>query len=73
LSLASVLDYQRAIHAATEAYLADLTPEELDRKITAFGNERPAEVLTLAAVHVASHTGEIAAVKGMQGVKGLPF
>jgi hypothetical protein len=32
-----------------------------------------AEVLMILIVHTASHAGEIAAIKGMQGIKGLPF
>jgi len=74
LALASVLPYQEAVQAATDAYLARLTPEELDRKIDFFGSQQPvAEALAIVIAHDASHAGDIAAVKGVQGAKGYPF
>lgn len=72
--IAPVLAYEQAIRVATNTYLADLTVEELDRQVNFAGNMLPvAEVLMTLVVHIASHAGEIAAVKGMQGIKGLPF
>ncbi len=69
-----VLAYEEMIRGATDNYLADLTAEELDRQVNFAGSVLPvAEVLMTLVVHIASHAGEIAAVKGMQGIKGLPF
>ena len=74
ISVEAVLAYQAALRAATDAYLAALTAEELDRPVNVMGGQRPvATVLTLLAHHACSHAGEIATVKGMQGIKGLPF
>ena len=74
LSLAKLLAYQQAVQADTDAYLADLTPEELDRKVTTFRGESPVgDVLALFVGHAAHHVGEIAAIKGAQGAKGTPF
>jgi hypothetical protein len=74
LSLAPVLQYQQAVRTATDAYLATLTPADLDRSVTLFNGERPAaEVFALLVTHSTGHAGEIAALKGVQGVKGLPF
>ncbi len=74
IQAAPMLAYGQAIHAATDAYLDALTPEELDRQVTFAGRVVPAaEVLMILVVHIASHAGEMAAVKGMQGIKGLPF
>lgn len=74
LTLAPIMEYGAAVHAATDAYLAELTPEELDRLVPFFGGERPvADVLAQLVVHETGHVGEIAALKGMQGVKGLPM
>lgn len=74
LTLPPLLAYQEAVRAATDAYLADLTPVELDRQINMMGGQRPvADALSILVVHIAYHSGEIAAVKGMQGLKGLPF
>jgi hypothetical protein len=75
LAIEPVLAYQEAVRAATDAYLATLRADDLDRKVRYFdGGERSlADVLVTLMVHTASHAGEIAAVKGMQGVQGLPF
>jgi len=69
-----VLAYEQAIRVATDAYLADLTEDELDRQVNFAGNMLSvAEVLMILIVHISCHAGEIAAIKGMQGIKGLPF
>jgi hypothetical protein len=74
LPIAPVMDYGQAVREATDAYLANLTAEELDRQVNFASRMMPAaEVLMMSVVHTASHAGEIAAVKGMQGIKGLPF
>jgi uncharacterized damage-inducible protein DinB len=73
LTLASLLDYERSVRTATETYLAQLTSQELDRKITVNGRERlAADVISGTVVHLMLHTGEIAALKGVMGIKGLP-
>lgn len=74
IAVDAVLAYQAALRAATDAYLAALTAEELERPVHVMGSERPAAtILILLAHHACSHAGEIATVKGMQGIKGLPF
>lgn len=74
VAVAPVLAYMAAVCASTDAYLATLTADELERKITLMGNERQvADVLAILITHTLSHMGEVAALKGMQGVKGLPF
>jgi hypothetical protein len=68
------LDYAAAVWAATDAYLEKLTPEELDRKVKFAGGERTvADMLLLATSQALGHNGEIAALKGVQGAKGLPI
>ena len=74
VALAPVQEYAAAVRSAADDYLAGLTDEELDRQVSFFGRESTvARVLSGFAMHMASHAGEIATVKGMQGVKGLPF
>ena len=74
LAVAPIQAYRQAVQAATEAYLAALTPDELDRRVLFIRGEAPvAQVLSTIVVHVMGHAGEIAALKGLQGVKGLPF
>ena len=74
LALAPVLAYAEAVRNATNEYLARLTDDELDRRVSFFGTDSSVgAVLVRFAAHTAGHAGEIAAVKGMQGLQGLPF
>lgn len=69
-----LLEYKAAVWAATDAYLAVLTPAELDRQVPFAGGTRTvAEMLMLAVSQAHGHSGEIAALKGVQGAKGLPI
>ncbi|MXX18837.1 MAG: DinB family protein [Dehalococcoidia bacterium] len=73
--LATVRDYLAAVQAATDAFLADAEDEVLQRSMeTPMGEQRVIDMLAnVGVVHVASHWGEIAALRGVQGEKGLPF
>jgi hypothetical protein len=76
LPLGEILAYQASVRAATDAYLAKLSPDVLDKPATFPGYPRPVtmgDVLTILGGHIAFHAGEISAVKGVQGEKGLPF
>ena len=74
LCLAPIMEYQEIVCSATADYISRLKPEDLDRKIMLFGSESPlADVLVRLVNHAAGHMGEIAALKGIQGVKVLPF
>jgi uncharacterized damage-inducible protein DinB len=74
LQPAPFLEYQKAVWAATDAYLSGLSTDELDRKVKLGARELSvAEMLMLAASQALSHTGEIAAMKGVQGARGLPI
>jgi uncharacterized damage-inducible protein DinB len=73
LTMLSLLGYEQSVRTATDAYLAHLTSQELDRKITFYGRERlAADVISGTVLHIMLHTGEIAAIKGTMGIKGLP-
>lgn len=72
--LVPVLDYEDAVSTATSEYLASLAPEDLDRKMMLFGREQTlADVLIMVVNHSTAHLGEIAAIKGVYGMKGLAF
>jgi hypothetical protein len=74
LSLEPVLAYQQVVRVATDAYLDKLTPDKLESKVKfADGESTVAAVFTLLACHTLCHAGEIAALKGAQGGKGLPY
>jgi hypothetical protein len=74
IAIQPLLDYQSAVWAATDSFLATLTPQELDHKVKFAGGGRTvAEMLLLACSQSLNHVGEIAALKGVLGAKGLPI
>lgn len=74
LSVDAFRAYQEASRAATDAYVMTITEGELDRKVV-FNNEERlvGDMLALLVTHITQHAGEIAALKGIQGAKGLPY
>lgn len=74
-SLAPFQEYAKAAYAATDAYLAGLPDAELERKIQGPAGETTVGymVAVFLGTHGAQHAGEIAALRGVHGLKGLPF
>ncbi len=71
-------EYAQAVYAATDAYVASLSDEDLDRQLdfNSFGLGMQTlnwALFVFVTSHVAGHMGEIGVVKGIQGMKGLPF
>lgn len=74
LPLAAVLACYRASTAATKQYLEQLTEAEIDRPVTMFGQPSTVgDMLIMILNHALCHLGEVAALKGVQGCKGLPY
>jgi hypothetical protein len=76
VQLPAFREYAKAVFAATDAYVAGLSDADLDRKVqTGFVGEQTVGyvISNILGWHAAQHTGEIAALKGVQGLKGLPF
>ena len=76
LNLPMFREYAMVVYAATDAYIARLSDSDLARKVqTGFiGEQSVAFVISnILGWHIAEHTGEIAALKGVQGLKGLLF
>ncbi len=69
-------EYEKAVRAATDEYLASASDEELSRKVD-FGQLGPTPVsvvLGLATiVHPSNHVGEISALKGIFEKTGYGF
>ena len=66
-------EYAKAVGAATDEFLTNATDEQLAKEI---GSAKQPLITVLANIgvpHIAEHWGEIAALKGVQGLKGLPF
>lgn len=69
-------DYAAAVFARTAAFLESASPAALDRQFSSpLGTPvSAAEYLSVfGLVHLTGHTGELAALKGVRGGKGLPF
>jgi len=73
--LATFREYAQAEYEQMDACLANLPDEDVDKEIEAFGAKTTIgkHVGSLGLWHVMSHQGELSAVKGAQGLKGLPF
>jgi hypothetical protein len=68
-------EYAKAVFANTDAYLKGLPDADLQKKVQTPIGEQTVEwgIVTLLGTHFPQHAGEIAALKGVQGLKGLPF
>jgi hypothetical protein len=77
VDLPVALEYARAVFAFTDEYLASLSDDDLAREvdltIIGSGVYTLAALINSMALHVAAHTGEIAAIRGMLGLQGYAF
>jgi len=74
LTAESILGYQVVVRVETDFYLDALTPEALESPIKfPTDHDRVVDVLALLISHTLIHAGEIAALKGVYGVKGLSY
>jgi hypothetical protein len=73
----SLAAYTQAVQSSTLAWLSSLKPADLERVVDGGGDigKMPvAGVLTMLLVgNNFAHTGEISALKGVQGARGYPF
>lgn len=72
---AALQPYAQAVFAATDAYVKTLNDQALDRIINTPIGQMPLGLILDALVvgHMANISGEISALKGLQGLKGYPF
>jgi hypothetical protein len=75
MDVGAFCEYAKAVHASTNAFLDNVTDAELQEKVQTPIGEQTKEwvVANLLGTHLPQHAGEIAALKGVQGLKGLPF
>jgi hypothetical protein len=73
--LSAMQEYEKDTTKAVLDFVGTLKDDDLDRKIDTqfFGTQSVAWLLQLTGSHSAGHAGDMASVKGMQGLKGLPF
>ncbi|MCE7987843.1 MAG: DinB family protein [Caldilinea sp. CFX5] len=74
MNVAEFAAYQDAVFAALDDWLAGLQDTELAREVEMpFGTFTVVWWLNTMLLNTFSHTGEIAAIKGLQGLKGYPM
>ena len=75
IPVAAIQDFAAQVTAATIEFIGTLSDSDLDRKVDTllFGEQTLAFLLNLGPMHAVSHAGDVAAAKGAQGMKGLPF
>jgi len=74
LTVEALLAYRVVVRVEMDFYLETLTPEAFDQTVKFLSdNDSAADVLALLVGHALMHAGEIAALKGVYGVKGLPY
>jgi hypothetical protein len=78
VDLPALRAYAQAVYAATDAYLASLHDIDLERPMdlsfVGLGQQTLGVMLSLLVLHhIGTETGEIACLKGLQGVRGYPF
>jgi hypothetical protein len=75
LNLEPFYEYARQVHEAAIDCVGAMTPADLDKEVQWFNGPRSAGALLRGVIihHSLGHAGEISALKGAQGLKGLPF
>jgi hypothetical protein len=77
VDLAALRPYAQAVYEATDSYLASLADEDLSRPLdlsaVGLGQQTVGSFLSILIFNVHTHTGEIACLKGLQGLQGYPF
>jgi hypothetical protein len=71
LQVPAVFIYAQVVEQATTNYLRLLNDNNLEEQVEVYGQEQTrAEALFSIIIHNTSHAGEIAALKGLQGIRG---
>ena len=66
-------EYTVAVFAAIDSYLATIHDDELAREVVfPFGTQTVGWAFNIMLLNNFSHSGEIACIKGLHGVKGYP-
>jgi len=75
MDIPAFLEYQKLVERNAMQYVLSVTPEELERDVTFGPFVQPVadQLRGVLVHHMLGHSGEISALKGVQGLKGLPF
>jgi hypothetical protein len=71
LQVSALFSYVQAVEQATMTYLHMLNDTDLDEQVDVYGQKQTrADALFSIIIHNTSHAGEIAALKGLQSMRG---
>lgn len=76
VDLPKLRKFAQRVYKATDDYLATLKDKDLDRvmDVPGMGKQNLAWLISnFVILHIANLTGEVSAIKGVQGLKGYPF
>ncbi len=75
MNLAPFQEYAKSVYGATDSYITGLSDDDLDKKVQGPMGETTVGWMIdiVVASHYIGHAGEVAALKGVHGAKGLPF
>lgn len=78
IDLVKLKAFAKDVYRQTDLYLATLSDEDLDKEfdMSSMGMGKQTVVFVInnfLLLHIANLTGEISAIKGVQGLKGYPF
>ena len=75
MDCAKFQEYAKEVYVATDSFLSSVSEADLQRKVQSPLGEQTIgwAIAVLLGTHFPQHAGEIAALKGVQGQKGLPF
>jgi hypothetical protein len=75
LNLDAFLQYKAQVWENVEGYFAKSQPTDFDREVEWVGRTQPAWWVVRQVIinHILLHSGEMSTLKGIQGLKGLPF
>lgn len=76
VNLPAMREFAKAVANETDDFFANASEDELNKEIDMpTGGKGPviAFLANIGVTHLSGHWGEIAALKGVQGLKGLPF
>jgi len=74
--LGELREYAKAVYAATDEWLNRATDADLDQQIDWHSGQKKSAAWVIADtvhVHLSFHAGEISSLKGVMGLKGLPW
>jgi hypothetical protein len=75
LNIEAFTEYREAVKQSAVSYLESMDIADLDKQVEAFNAPRPVHnvVQIIVVNHMLGHAGEVSTLKGIQGLKGLPF